>query len=245
MKSIYVVLTLILLISNVNHSAFAQDVAIFSTDTIRFWGKSKKFMERINQQVWYINGTEMRYGSETIRIQPNSNKLDTILFQRSPKEHFDTIICNIEEPYEYRFYFNECCGGFNLKNETINSFPRGKVQFKTIGKTSGSYLGKIGDSGTSLISEKTDTIRDYCKSAMAPNVDLISIWRIEECDSSDNDCAEICIEEKDQNEINNFKVLEIRQDELIQEFLYLPLDETPLKILFDTNQKSVVIDTKE
>jgi hypothetical protein len=46
----------------------------------------------------------------------------------------DTIVCNINRTGNFKFYYNECCGGFNIANET-GKFIIGTVIFSIQGQT--------------------------------------------------------------------------------------------------------------
>ena len=88
----------ILLLSVLTNTLVAQDYAEFRTDTTRFkrwYAKDDgKLQERITEQVWFINGQKMQYGSGAIRVKVNPNKLDTILYKGYRRKELDTGECD-------------------------------------------------------------------------------------------------------------------------------------------------------
>ena len=85
--------------------------AVFSVDTNSFMHK-----ERLYEMQWIINGKLLKYGKSPVKIKPDVNKLDTILFKIRPNANWDTIICNITKPDSLEFVYNPCCGAFNIRN---------------------------------------------------------------------------------------------------------------------------------
>jgi hypothetical protein len=81
---------------------------------------------------WRINGQTLHYGSKPIIIKTD-NMLDTILFKQYSNSNIDTIICNITKAGNFKFYYNECCGGFNIADET-GKFIIGSIVFSIQGQ---------------------------------------------------------------------------------------------------------------
>ncbi len=222
----------------------AQEYAEFSTDTTRFrrFYKNKKtnLPEYISNQEWYINGQKMNYGSGKIKVKVNPNTLDTILYKGYRRKKFDTIICNIAEAKKYKFYYNECCGAFNIKDESTNSFIIGKINYRLKSKTpSKTYLDTLGESGIIVSTKKDNTLYTKCRSAMSPNIYNISFREIEYC-SNDQNCTEgICLQKENQKEPQmnfSFHTIDVKM-----KFLFMPLTSDPVDITFDPKTNQVVI----
>lgn len=217
----------------------AQDYAEFRTDITRFKRYGGNLPEEVSEQVWLINGQEMRYGSGIVKIKANPNKLDTILYKGYERQKFDTIICNISEPKKYKFFYNECCGAFNIQDESTNRFIQGKIvyQLKRIDKKT--YLGTLGEAGI-IVNKNTDTLNVNCRSAMSPNVYHISLRQIEECTDSQNCNETICLQEKGNNEPNwsfGYKTISKKLD-----VLFMPLKSEPLIIIYDSKTDRIQIE---
>ena len=212
---------------------FAQDYAEFRTDTTRFkrWYKvdDGKLPERITEQVWFINGQELRYGSGVIKVRANLNKLDTILYKGYRKKEFDTIICNISEPKKYKFYYNECCGAFNIKDESTNRFIQAQIIYKLKNPDYKTYLGTLGEAG--IIVNNTDTLNVSCRSVMSPNVYNITFSQIQLCEDRLNCTERTCLQEKGKEEPNwdfGYKIISKKMD-----ILFMPLTQEPIYIIYD------------
>lgn len=221
---------------------FAQDYAEFTTDTTRFerWyvKDDGKLPERITEQVWFINGQEMRYGSGKIKVKVNPNKLDTILYKGYRRNKFDTIICNISETKKYKFYFNECCGAFNIHDESTNIFIQGKILYQLKNLDDKIYLGTLGEAGILVKYKNNDTLNVNCRSAMSPNVYKISFKQIELCKDSLNCNEGICLQEKEKlNWEFGFQTISKKID-----FLFMPLKSDPLLIIYDPKTDTIKIE---
>lgn len=220
----------------------AQDYAEFTTDTTRFrrWYAKEdgKLPKNITQQVWYINGQEMRYGSGKIKIKVNPNKLDTILYKGYRRNKFDTIICNVSEAKKYKFYFNECCSAFNIQDELTKKFIQGKILYKLKNLDHKTYLGTLGETGILVTYKNKDTLNVNCRSAMSPNVYDISFKQIEPCTDSLNCNEGICLQEKEElNWEYGFHTVSEKFN-----FLFMPLKSTPLLIIYDPKTDTIKIE---
>lgn len=230
----------ILLLGTLINSLVAQEYAEFRSDTTRLerWYAKEdgKLPEYISEQVWFINGQEMRYGSGVLKIKPNPNKLDTMLYKGYRRDKFDTIICNISEAKKYEFYYNECCGAFNIKDESTKGFIQGKIVYKLKTSSDKTYLGTLGETGI-LVSKNNDTLRVNCRSAMSPNVYNISFRQIEPSKDGLNSKEGICLQEKEGlNREYGYQTISKKMD-----FLFMPLKSEPLIIMYDPKTDSIEI----
>jgi len=167
----------ILFLCFLTNTLVAQEFAEFSTDTTGFssWFTTNrdKFPE-ITEQIWIIDGQKMSYGSESIKVKVNPNKLDTILYKGYRRKEFDTIICNISEAKNYKFNYNECCGAFNIQDASTKKFIQGKIIYKLKNIDNKTYLGRLGETGILVENKNIDTLIVNCRSAMSPNIYNIS-----------------------------------------------------------------------
>lgn len=226
--------------SVLSSSVVAQEYAEFTTDTTRFRNHYRenegKLRPRIAEQFWFINGQKIYYGSGTIKIQVNPHKLDTILYKGYRRSKFDTIICNISEPKKYTFYYNDCCGAFNIKAQTEKRFIKGLVLFKIKSPNQKTYMGTFGEAG--VIINNKDTLSEDCRSAMSPNVYAISLSEIGPCDDSLNCDDEFCIQNKDILDWEHgFKTVSKKID-----FLFMPLKAEPLNVIYDSKTDRILIE---
>lgn len=240
MKKLFLILCFIQFFSSLR-----AQYAEFSTDTTRFRRFSTKGVDSlpkyISEQEWFINGQKMSYGSGTIRVLVNKDKLDTLLYKGYKRTEYDTIICNIAEPKKYTFFYNDCCGAFNIQDNTTRQFIKGKVTYKLINsKSNDTYLGTLGESGILLSPRNTDTLTVDCRSAMSPNIYSVSLQKIKiNKDSSKNDSS-ICLQEKGTDEPNwdfSYKTIDQKLS-----FLFMPLKQEPLLIIYDEDADTIKID---
>ena len=233
MKNIIFILTIIPTI------LFGQ-TATFSTDTTRFFGETRKDVyDKIMEAEWKINGQKLHYGSKPITIKTD-NILDTIFYKQRNNSKVDTIVCNINKPGNFKFYYNECCGGFNIADETGN-FINGSIIF--IIKRQGNkktYLGTLGETGILVNSATKDTLKTGCRSAMSPNVYQLTFSQIEVCKDTINCKEGTCLFEKGKEELNyefGYKTISRKID-----CLFLPLSNQPIKATYDTRTDRIWIE---
>lgn len=239
MRLLICILTFLIAVNNL----FAQDYAEFSTDTTRFktwYAKDDgKLPDRITQQVWYINGQKMSYGSGTIKVEVTPSKLDTILYQGYRRNSLDTIICNISKPNKYKFFYNTCCGRFNIQNESSKKFIQGNVLFNLKNPDKNTYLGTLGETGKIVKYQDKDTLKVDCRSAMSPNVYRITFKQIDICKDS-LDCEEsTCLQENGKDEPNwdfGYNTLSEKLD-----FIFMPLKSEPVEIMYDPKANKIEI----
>ncbi len=236
MKQIFIILVLSILTNNL----VAQGYAEFRTDTTRLKSYDGNLPESISQQIWFINGQEMRYGSKMVKIKPNPNKLDTILYKGYRKKEFDTIICNISEVKNYKFYYNECCGAFNIQDESTKIFIQGKIIYQLKSLDNKTYLGTLGEAGIIVNGKNTDTLNVSCRSAMSPNIYNISFKHIEICKDGLNCSEGTCLQEKENDDPNwrfGYKTISKKLD-----ILYMPLKPEPAIISYDPKTDKIKIE---
>lgn len=215
--------------------------ATFSADTMRFFRDKfnrRDIYDKIMESEWKIDGRTLRYGSAPIVVKTD-NRIDTILFRQFKTSKWDTLICNISEAKNYKFQYNECCGAFNVSDET-NKFIIGSVNFKLKGKTKNRYyLGTLGETGIRVTSQHNDTLKPGCRSAMSPNVYWLTFGEIEPCKDSLH-CYEVtCLYEKGKDELNyeyGYKTMSCKL-----KILYLPLSIKPITVIYDPKSDSVKI----
>ncbi len=203
----------------------------FSTDTTRFSRETRKdIYDKIMEAEWRINGQTLHYGSMPITINTD-NILDTILYKKSNNSIVDTIICNINKEGDLKFYYNKCCGGFNIADETGN-FIIGSVIFSFKGQDDNkTYLGTLGETGILVKSTTKDTLKTGCRSALSPNVYQLAFSQIEICNDTINCKEGTCLFEKGKEELNyefGYKTISRKID-----CLFLPLSNEPIKVIYD------------
>lgn len=225
---------------------FGQNFAEFSTDTTRFRqhyreGRHVDLPDYIKDQEWIINGQKMTYGSEQIKVEVNANRLDTILYKGYRKNEFDTIICNISEPRNYKFFYNECCGAFNVQDEGLEKFIQGSIIYRLQSNNeSNLYLGTLGEAGILVKKNSHDTLKVNCRSAMSPNIYNISFKQIENCQDSINCKEGICLQVQGENEpVWDYGFMTISTE---MDFLFLPLSQKPLIVTYDPKTKKIKIE---
>lgn len=228
----------IILLGFLTNTLAAQDYAEFRTDTARFKKNNGLLPKMIAQQVWFINGQEMRYGSGVVKIKVNPNKLDTILYKGYRSKGMDTIICNISEAKKFKFFYNECCGAFNVQDESTKKFIQGKIKFKLKSSDHKTYLGTLGEAGI-IVNSNTDTLNVNCRSAMSPNVYTISLRQIEPCKNNLNCNESTCLQEKGKDKPNwDFRYKTISKKLNI---LFMPLKSEPILVTYDPKTDSIKI----
>jgi len=200
-------------------------------------GNNERVYNEAMQMKWIINGKKLYFGSEPIRVIPNKRTIDTILFRHKSNSKYDTIICNIEEACKFSFEYNPCCGSFYLRKENKSKLSR-EVKFVISNKDENDlYLGTLGETGILLNKNNVENhINEICRSAMSPNVYPISICKIRKGCNLLNNCEELLCEIQNGEAKNGFEY-EVIETQL--EFLYLPLSEKTLEVLFDQKTKNV------
>ncbi|CAM1350919.1 hypothetical protein [Tenacibaculum halocynthiae] len=223
-------ITFILLFTN---SLFSQ-TAEFIADTVSLkkrTGNNERVYEKALEMEWIINGEKLFFGSKPIKVIPNEKKIDTILFRNSSNSKYDIIICNIAEASKFSFEYNPCCGGFNVRKENKGKLSRDIIFEISEKNENDMYLGTLGQTGILLEKDNIENhINEICRSAMSPNIYSIAISKIRKnCDSLKN-CEELLCEIQDGVAKDGFEYEVI---ETKMEFLYMPLDEKILKVLFN------------
>ena len=214
--------------------------ATFSADTTRFFSEIKKdIFDKIMEAEWRINGQTLHYGSKPITVKTD-NILDTILYRQRNNSKVDTILCNINKAGNFKFYYNVCCGGFNIADET-GKFIIGSVIFSIQGQNNKQkYLGTLGETGILVHSASKDTLETGCRSAMSPNIYQITFSQIEICTEKVNCKEGTCLYEKDKEELNyefGYKTISKKID-----CLFLPLSNQPIEVIYDPKTDRIRIE---
>jgi len=188
---------------------------------------------------WKINGQVLHFGSKPIVVNADPNSIDTLFYRRNSKTKWDTIICNIKEPLTYKFIYNNCCNGFNVLGANGKSIE-GKVNFRLIGKQSNkTFLGTLGEAGVLINVNATDTLFPGCRSAMSPNIYSLSFKEVQTCNDSLLCKEQICLFEKDKEDLNysfNFRTISSKV-----EILFMPLSSDPIQIFYNVKSDNVTI----
>jgi hypothetical protein len=214
--------------------------ATFLADTTRFFGETRKdILDKIMEAEWRINGQTLHYGSKSITIATD-NILDTILYRQRNNSKVDTIVCNINRAGNFKFYYNECCGGFNIADET-GKFITGSIIFSIQGQNKKKkYLGTLGETGILVNPTSKDTLKTGCRSAMSPNVYQITFSQIEKCKDTVNCKEGTCLFEKGKEELNyefGYKTISKKID-----CLFLPLSNQPIKLTYEPRTDRIRIE---
>jgi hypothetical protein len=217
--------------------------ATFHADTTDLWqgaGQRRDVHERIMEMEWRIRGQVLRFGSKPIVVKTDPNKIDTLFYKQNSNAKWDTIVCNVNEPLTYKFVYNECCGGFNVAGPD-SKFIVGKVNFRIIGKQANKrFLGTLGETGVLADVNTTSTLSPGCRSAMSPNIYLVSFKEIRICSDSLICKEDICLFEIGKNELNYEFKFETISSKI--NFLFLPLSSVPIQVTYDTKSDTVTID---
>ena len=232
--SLYILITIL-----TSSFSFGQ-TAIFSADTTRFFSETRKdIYDKIMEAEWKINGLTLHYGSKPIIIKTD-NIPDTLLYRQRNNSKVDTILCNISQSGNFKFYYNECCGGFNIADEK-GKFIIGSIIFSIQGQDNkNKYLGTLGETGILVNSASKDTLKTGCRSAMSPNVYQITFSQIEICKDVINCKEETCLFEKGKEELNydfGYKTISKKI-----ECLFLPLSNQPIKMTYEPRTDRIRIE---
>lgn len=187
---------------------------------------------------WILNGQPLSYALPSVKIIPNPDKIDTLLFKAKPAAKWDTIYCNIKEAGKYQFTYNECCGGFDLRNQSNNMREIGEVAFKINNPGNKAYLGTLGESGL-ILSQKVKEVKvkPACRSAMSPNIYHVTLQEVVICSDTLGCENDICLYKENQDDQDyNFwyKPISVKAN-----FLYMPLGDSPLVVVYDPKKGKV------
>jgi len=214
--------------------------ARFATDVNRFRGRFPDTSSIPSYAIgdeWIIKGQKMKYGTGEISVETTPGIIDTIFYKATNRNAFDTLICYINAGNKYKFYYNDCCGAFNVENISERKFIRPAILFDNSRLNDRLYLGTLGEGSKVLLSQNwNDTLTSQCSSAMAPSVMLFQLLEIEE--SNHNGSSEFYCLSNNQADKKEFRFNYI-QKELKMEFLYLPLSKEPLKFGYSSKNKNI------
>jgi hypothetical protein len=215
--------------------------ARFYADTIELKKHSdnRTRMAHMLEMEWIINGKHFYWGSDTLHVKPDPAKMDTIYFKASKHSKWDTILCNISKPELYTFVYNDCCGGFYLRNERMKRFPAGVVNFRLEGKSKSTYLGIIDQEGIFLKNDTVTSLKASCRSAMSSNIYRVQVQEIIPAKDTANSNMLMCLDIGGGKEpIYDYYY---KTKKVYTSFLYMPLDETPLEIIIQTKKRRTII----
>lgn len=200
---------------------------------------SKSHLAHVLEMEWIINGQHFHWGSDTVHVKPDAAKMDTVYFKASKNSKWDTILCNISKPEVYTFVYNSCCGNFYLRNERMKGFPEVRVNFRVDGKLKTPFLGVIDEAGVVLNNDTVKTMKAQCRSAMASNICHVELREFSYTKDSANSNMLMCLDIGGGKEpIYDYYY---KSKKTYTSFLYMPLDETPLEMLFQTKNRRVAI----
>lgn len=232
----------IIFILTIFPSIIFGQAATFSADTTRFYEEkrsSKDICDKIMEAEWRINGQTLYYGSQPVTIKTD-NVLDTIMFRQRKNSQWDTIICNINRTGNFRFYYNMCCGAFDIADETGN-FIVGSVIFRLHGKDNEKiYLGTLGETGLLVKPTSRDTLQAGCRSVMSPNMYQLTFSEIEICKDTLNCNQVTCLYVKGQQELNyefRYRIITLKLN-----CLFLPLSNEPIRVTYDLHTDKVRVE---
>jgi hypothetical protein len=216
--------------------------ATFYADSTSLWqdvGRKKQLLDRVMEMEWKINGHVLRFGSKPLGVNADPNTIDTLFYRQNSKAKWDTIICNIKEAVTYKFTYNTCCDGFNVSGSN-GKFIKAKVHFRLIGKAKHkTFLGTLGEAGILVDVSTTDTLLPGCRSAMSPNIYSLSFKEVQVCTDSSRCKEDICLFEKDKEEMNyEFKFRTISSKLHI---LFMPLSGDPIQITYNADSDKITI----
>lgn len=189
---------------------------------------------------WRVNGQALMYGTAPVFIQPDSAKLDTILFRTEATRPWDTILCNIRKPGNYEFVYNTCCGGFDLREEGTNRFISGSVVFDLVNeKPDAQYVGTLGEAAL-FIPAHGIRLTSHCRSAMSPNIYEVTIAEVERCSDTTSTCSYLyCEVDNNDKEVPGEAGFRFLRTPV--KFLYMPLDSEPLHVTYDARTGELVV----
>lgn len=193
------------------------------------------------RQKWYINGQELKYGSGTVQIKPDPSKMDTILFVGRAGNSVDTILCNIDRPGQYRFFYNACCGIFNVHDMATGAMIRGTMAFHITGlKKKRLYLATMGSTGMIIHNGDNEALADSCSGAMGSNVYKVEVKQIEECHDS-LPCEElVCLQKPATGQMEyDFKYFPVSE---IMNFRFMPLKNEATVIHYDVKKRTLMLE---
>ncbi|HAP58995.1 MAG TPA: hypothetical protein DCR93_05650 [Cytophagales bacterium] len=214
--------------------------AEFSADSskLHLWFQDRPdLLEEVLEMRWILNGQPLSFGSPAVRI-PVDDKLDTLLYLNYAGATWDTILCHISEPRQYRFKYNTCCNAFDVYSlQPERRIKKPSVIFRTENQVPPkTWVGTVGLSRTWISGHQTDTISAVYWSPMQPNIYPISIQRLEECDSH-QECTDLAYIPLDKEEAG----MAFQEAEVLWRGLFMPLHEDTIKINFDLIAKEVSI----
>jgi len=230
-KSVFVSL----IILGVMNAITAQQ-AVFVADSSQDW--MKYAAKEVAGYEWRIQGQTLRFGSEPIKADINLNVVDTVFFRSQTRFQWDTILCIIDEPNTYLFQYNECCSCFNVM-PADSTWLKLHICFRLTGNTSGcKLLGTIDECGLWVTEASTDTMVDFCRSAMKSSCYNVSLRETQKCIGSD--CISVFCMYED-GKINDYPDYDYEVISSKFRYQFIPLSNRPVYIYYDPEQDIVRI----
>ncbi len=223
-----------------NYQAFGQ-MAIFSAQGISLNNESRRDVyDQIMEAEWRIHGKTLHYGSSPIEVTTDE-KMDTIFYRQKIKANWDTIICQISKPGNFTFVYNECCGGFNVKDES-DHFVEAKVNFKIKGQDKRrNYIGTLGEAGLLIERDYLVTLMPGCRSAMSPNIYQLTLSEVDFPVDTSLENSSTCLFRIGYQDLYYdfaYRTIGYKFD-----FLYMPLSNDPILIIYDLKSGSIDVNT--
>jgi hypothetical protein len=203
-------------------------------------GRNQELFDRAMEMEWKINGQTLHFGSKPIEVKPDSTTIDTIFYRRNLKSQWDTILCNIREPKNYLFVYNDCCDAFDVQDAILRRRTIGKVIFKLTEKNKNVFLGTLGESGVLInYPATTDTLVPICNSPMPPNIYQVTFSTIKICNDTVNCDYWICLSDEEEKKYNNaFGSRTVSEKMNIH---YVALDNEPLLVIYDPKTNKITL----
>ncbi|MDB5258653.1 MAG: hypothetical protein JWM14_3348 [Chitinophagaceae bacterium] len=213
-----------------------------SLDTRNLSGNRQKMDDHFIDMEWKIRGNSIHYQNKVVELTIAPDKIDTLFYRHHKQAKWDTIICLIREPGEYKFIYNECCGGFNIADKngkliqaSINFQLHSNVKHKQ-------FLGTLGETGILVNYNSTDTLKPGCRSAMSPNIYPLTFQEIKIAKDMINAKEGTCLYEKGKEELNyefGYKTISTKLN-----CLFMPLSKNPIWVMYDPIENKISIKQK-
>lgn len=206
-----IILTILITLST---SIMAQETIVFKADTTYLYRYVTK--DRVEQQKihWTYKNQQMSYGKDSLLIMYEKGKLDTLFYDDVNRT--DTLLF-IHNEGNYEFIYNTCCDGFNV----VRQHPKRTIpnRFILSATQQDSILIRVGDAWGLVGAGITDTIHDYCQSAMSSNIKQVCFYEIDGESENSPESSLYCFYQKGEERKVYFK-----PGKRIGEFLFLPLN---------------------
>ncbi len=213
------------------HGQIRPDQITFSMDTTRMEDNDGFF-----EMEWVLRGKAIGCYTGPVGFSLKATEPDTLFYKVRQTGSWDTILCFLREPGNYKFVYNPCCGGFYVKDE--KSITRQPIQFGTKKSDKKSYLGLLDNDGCMVSRGLSDTVKIQCRSVLHSNIYSVSLNEVEfvEFSEEDSTVSEVCLGLKTEQgmELRNYHLLSRKFH-----FLLMPLGHSSLQIWYDARSGKV------